>query len=313
MDAQEGGGAGAEPPRGPRRGRAAKRSSTRGNGYRLDWEKADRYISKMQECGTRFILWTHTADYCGARILSPQSCDVRACRRCAKRRTGRLIEAYARQVQTFKMPALVTFTVPNVQTSAELPAALELLVKGFEKLRRRSVWPKRARGFWSLEITWSAEKGFHPHIHCVADLPWLKLRDLATTWTALTGAKHQPDVKRAGTPELKEGLVREGTKYTTKEWELEDEPLRAILAVTAGRRMFNPFGGLRAVQDERGKSGARCPGCEKVFDHDDYGREWEACSIDADEVRAVWTGPLWADLHRGWNYPQDFFSKRRKK
>jgi len=270
----------------------------RGDRYKLDWERADRMIEKMETCGDMFNVMHHTVDRCGAIVVAPQSCDCRACRKCSRRRIGRVLTRYQKAVMSFRHPALVTFTVPNVMTAEELPGALKKLVKGFERLRRRSVW-KKCRGFWSLEITWSVMKGFHPHLHCVVDLPWIDLRGLARDWKDLTGGLHEPDVKRPRSPSERAGLAAEGVKYVTKSWELEDAPLRAILAVIGGRRMFNAFGGLKAAVEEDSEP-LVCPKCGDVYLHRKYGTEWEMWGAGAAEVRALLEGPRWPDVYRGW-------------
>jgi hypothetical protein len=158
----------------------------------------------------------------------------------------------------------VTFTVPNVLEAGDLPAALENLIKGFERLRRQNGWPKKARGLWSLEIVWSPERGFHPHIHAVVDLPWIDYRWLGKAWLELTGAKHCPDVKRPENERAREGLVFEALKYILKPGDIDPSALRSVLAVTAGRRMCNPFGGLRARSTESTEDcRLHCPGCER--------------------------------------------------
>jgi hypothetical protein len=189
-------------------------------------------------------------------------CRVRACRHCGKARCARELARYKDGIKAFRCPALLTFTVPNVMTAEELPGSLENLTKNFERLRRHDIWPEGVKGLWSLEITWSKEKGFHPHLHVIADFPWVSDWErelLAAAWSELTGAKHHVDIKRARTPEEREGLAREGIKYVTKAWELEPDALRAILAVMGRRKMLNSFGGLRAGAKEC--SDAECPGC----------------------------------------------------
>jgi len=190
-------------------------------------------------------------DRCGARVFVQFRCDERPCALCAPRRVRRIRRRYELIIRKFIRPSLLTFTVPNVKAPGELPGSIQGLTQGYQLLRRDEVWPK-CKGFWSLEVTWSAEQGYHPHLHVLADFPFLENweRDfrggIAAAWSRLTGAKHEVDLARPKTPEEREGLFREAIKYVTKQWELDDSALRAILAVIGQRRMFNPFGGLEA-------------------------------------------------------------------
>ncbi|HXJ72962.1 MAG TPA: protein rep [Candidatus Dormibacteraeota bacterium] len=216
----------------------------------------------MAACGTQVTRFRHQRTSCGAMVYVPIRCRVRSCRHCGRARCARELARYKGAIQGFRMPAILTFTVPNVKTAEELPGAVENLTKNFERLRRHRIWPKAARGLWSLEITWSEAKGFHPHLHVLADFPWVSDYErelLAAAWSELTGARHQVDIKRARTPEQREGLAHEGIKYVMKAWELDPAALRAILAVIGRRKMLNAFGGLRA--GAKRDSEALCPGC----------------------------------------------------
>ena len=211
----------------------------------------------------------------------------------------RVQRRYARDVAAFRHPALVTLTVPNARTPEELEAALGLLLGGFRELRRRKAWPKKARGLWSLEVTWSAERGFHPHLHVVCDLPWADFEELSAEWQRLTGARHRPDVKRAISARQRAGLLREGIKYVAKAWELPEEALLVVASALAGRRMVQPFGGVRAHDEEPG--GVVCPCCEVPYDPRLFDQDWLRTWVNAEDLQRIATGPRWADWRReGW-------------
>ncbi len=281
----------------------------RGDNYVLDFAAADREIADAKLCGTLFKSWKHRP--CGARIATKDRCQRRSCPHCSHVRAAGLKAQYEELVSRFKRPAMLTFTVPNVQTAQALLTAVSLLVKGFERLRRRACWPDCVPGLWALEIVWSAEKGYHPHLHCIIDAPWLDLAAISTAWTELTGAKHQPDLKRA-LGDLRVGLLSEGIKYVMKCWELRGdgadvhdasgtEPLRAVIAILAGRRAVNLFGGLKLPEKPKKKAyELSCPGCGAPFNPRRYGWEWELCYVSAEEFMAMATGPLWANVYQGF-------------
>ncbi len=201
------------------------------------------------------------------------------------------------------MPALLTLTVPNEHTLEGLCKALETLTKGFSKLRRHKLWPKGTKGVWSLEITWSEDKGYHPHIHAVVDLPWIDFRWLAKAWHDLTGAKHCPDVTRPRNQEERENLPYEAIKYVSKAWELPPDVLRGILAVIGRRKMLNSFGGIRAKKEEKVPTGACCPGCETPLADCMLNMERSTLSTkDAGEL-VTWLKTEGHPVYNDWYYP----------
>lgn len=257
----------------------------------------------MERCGNQVIRFHHKRITCGANIFIPASCDVRACRHCGKARTAREVARYSDGIAGFHRPALLTLTVPNVETVDELCKALETLTKGFERLRRHKEWPKAARGVWSLEITWSEDKGYHPHIHAVCDFPWVNFEWLNAAWEELTGAKHRPDVTRPRSQEERDRLPWEGMKYVTKAWELPPDVLRTLLAVLGRRRLFNSFGGLRAKKDDSESSGACCPGCEAPLAY--CFRNLDRSTLQASEVDGLvtWLRIEGRPVYTDWFYP----------
>ncbi len=267
--------------------------------FRLDETRGRRDLESARLCGKRAVIWEHKP--CGARGPVIDSCNRRVCTKCSRRRAAHVQRRYARDVAAFRHPALVTLTVPNARSPESLEAALGLLLGGFRELRRRRVWPKGTRGLWSLEVTWSAEHGYHPHLHVVCDLPWVDFEDLSAEWERLTGARHRPDVKRAITDRSRAGLLREGIKYVAKPWELPGEALLAVASALAGRRMVQPFGGVRAHDEDPGR--LLCPCCEEPYDPHLFEEDWFRTWVNSEDLQAFATGPRWVDWSAmGWKH-----------
>jgi len=291
------GGLGAEPPRDlkhvTRRAEMSSRSSLRNNQYKFDYEWADLEIERAAHCGNIWQTLTHSN--CGAIVAFPTRCDSRACKRCASFRGARLRSRYQQPLMDIKALSMLTFTIKNVMTLAELPEALETLMKGWERIRRRKVWNKEARGVWSLEITWSKTNGFHPHLHVVGHIPWIDLDELHVVWGKLTGAKARPHIERARSTPDKLALIKESMKYVCKSWELDPEPKRGVLAILKKRNAVHPFGGLKRVPDpEREK--CHCPRCGVKFKYNEWERE------EHDSLKALRRHPLWADIYWEWEW-----------
>jgi hypothetical protein len=257
----------------------------------------------MKFCGQQVLRFVHKRIICNASIFIPTSCDVRTCQHCGKARTGRELARYEDSIKAFHHPALLTLTVPNVMTLEELCVSLETLTKGFEKLRRHKMWPKGARGVWSLEVTWNPDTGYHPHIHAVCDLPYLDFRWLSKAWSDLTGAKHCPDVKRPKNDEQKARLAREGIKYVSKAWELPPDVLRGLLAILGKRKLLNSFGGLRAKKEDKLASGACCPGCQVPLRQCGMNMERHVLLHEEADRIATWLKTEGHGVFTDWYYP----------
>lgn len=254
------------------------------------WERAC-----VEKCGQSVTYWRHD---CGAKWSVPQSCNRRTCGRCSKSRASRTQARYGHAVAAMKWPALVTLTVPNARTPELLEVQLGVLVQGFRELRRRGVW-KDCPGLWSIEVTWNPRTGYHPHIHAIVDLPFVSLRELSAEWERLTGARAQPDVKRAITPEQKLGLCREGIKYVSKPWELPEDVLEVLAGVVAGRRLVQPFGGLEPQPESEAGPELCCPRCAMVYGKR---RGFKSSDVSQGELRRVIIfGHAWRDYYPdGW-------------
>jgi hypothetical protein len=177
----------------------------------------------------------------------------------------------------------ITLTRENLDTiSANDIAALRASMK---QLRRRDIWRKNVvGGITSIELT-NTGKGWHPHIHVLADCEWLAI-DTPSPKKWHSRAQKKQLYKRANT-ELHDvwcecigqvmasinvrrcdgaTAVREVLKYAVKGSDLadsEDAIGPAIRAVSAGR-LCTPFGSLygkRLVTAAESKPPLPCPKC----------------------------------------------------
>lgn len=255
----------------------------------FDFERAAREKRKMEECGRWWVVWTH--NLCGAKVATALSCDSRFCVRCAKKRVRRIVEGYRGQLR--RPVRHIVLTVPNAQKAEDLPLALYVLVEGFKRLRRRRIW-RGKRGLYSVEVTWSRERGFHPHLHILVEWSgWVNYDEVHRVWREITRrlgceAKHRPDVRFCRDVG---GGLREALKYVTKMWCLDDEVKDVLMALFVGRRLVQTFGGLKKREDD---GVLVCPRCGAIF----VFREWTMEVMSEDEY--VWDrmhGTGWGDYY----------------
>jgi hypothetical protein len=144
---------------------------------------------------------------CGAYLARPVSCRVRVCPDCERARAARLARRFAGLTLDMARPIFWTFTVPNVAPD-RLELGVDWLLESFRRLRRRAIFrggPCRkvgapapagdrclghapiAGGVYALEATWSAQRGdWHPHIHVLADAPYVRWAEMRDAWRAAT-------------------------------------------------------------------------------------------------------------------------------
>jgi hypothetical protein len=132
----------------------------------------------------------HSGMFCKAHLLCPV---------CAIRRGVKTLQKYHQRAvhlaDAFDF-YLVTLTVKNGDDLAERHRHLK---NAFKRLRTRGrdgygEWSRVAGAVWSTEFTFSAESGWHPHLHVLVALPkgeppirYGQGSQLALDWLAVTG------------------------------------------------------------------------------------------------------------------------------
>lgn len=188
--------------------------------------------------------------------LESSYCNQRWCLVCNRIRTARLISGYLSQIQTFKDPYFVTLTKETVHAD-DLAASMKLMGVAWRKI---TDWARKTRidfkGVRKAECTIRPDDKYHYHFHLVVEgkenaewliARWLKLMK----GQADRGAQ---DMRVANDNSLKE-LFKYFTKLTTKGLNgkrvmFDTRRMDVIFQAMRGRRVFQPFGGLRIVMEE---------------------------------------------------------------
>lgn len=187
-------------------------------------------------------------------------CRRRWCATCASINMATLINKYTPELRALNDPHFVTLTVRNCRAD-KLPAVLEMMGKTWRKItdtaRKKGI---PLRGIRKTEVKSSERKGFHPHFHLIVEgeaaAQWLRAQWLERL-EFCTGPKGQ-DVRAIESDQMDRAII-EVMKYATKLTcadDTDNQPLctpwemDVIFRTTHGKRLIQPFGGIRAVPED---------------------------------------------------------------
>lgn len=230
--------------------------------------KAGLRVEKVKTCGD-WLLFRHFPTKGETKLHSAFFCCTHlVCGFCAIRRGARMMARYLERFTTIRKahpelkPYLVTLTVRN---GADLLERLTHLEKSLTRLHKRRLG-KRSRSLltairgavWSYEVTYSANKGWHPHVHAI----WLATEEpdkfaLRAEWHEITGDSFMCDVRpiqpeeTVETPDVDphaKGFA-EVFKYAMKAAELPPTVALDAYTVLRGRRLVRSFGAFFGVPE----------------------------------------------------------------
>lgn len=270
-------------------------------------EKSNPHLMKvnesLQECGS-FLVFRHYFTVGVYKLVSGSTCKKHLlCALCAIRRAAKCIAVYSEKIsqvraeQSIELEELmITFTVKNGEDLKErfdhlLSSMGKILEKRRNSLKKKpltSTEMKHISGaVYSYEVTYSQEKGFHPHCHMIALVPQgafqytrkkikgksILVPDLLKTgiisdWKAITGDSWIIDVRKIENTEMPlPGQDIKGTrlqalievfKYALKMNRMDkdhetdsQENVRIQVEsyqILRGRRMIGSFGSLWGVK-----------------------------------------------------------------
>ena len=230
-------------------------------------------VEKVKVCG-EWLLFRHFPTLQQTKLRASNFCCTHLiCGVCAIRRGARMMARYlerftwVRAKEPALQPYLVTLTVRNGTDLRErldhLDRSLTRLNKRRNGKRSRSLLTTIKGAVWSYEVTYSVDKGWHPHVHAV----WLAevepdMHALRREWEDVTGDSFMCDVR----PIVPEGSERpadnetpmvdpfangfaEVFKYALKAAELPPTQALEAYRVLRGRRLVRSFGEFYGVQE----------------------------------------------------------------
>lgn len=263
----------------------------------------EKEVKSLQECGS-FLVFRHYLTLGMYKLVQGCTCKKHLlCALCAIRRAAKCIAIYSEKINQSKASAgiefdevMITFTIKNGDDLSErFDHLMESMVRMLQKRRDAITKSKKTHtelkhvssAVYSYEVTYSSDKGFHPHCHMVALIPKgvftftpmkIKSKDvevplvlkegIVADWHAITGDSYIVDVRRiTDTAMPEQGQDISGTrlealvevfKYALKMNQINkkakagsEENLRIQVEayeVLKGRRMIGSFGSLRGVK-----------------------------------------------------------------
>lgn len=200
----------------------------------------------------------------GTMRTTSKYCKNRWCTTCNNIRTGKMINGYEPQLKEFKNPYFVTLTLPTC-LGDYLPNRIKEMEKVWRQItdlnRKNKVFTSFC-GLRKMECTIRWQDHYHYHYHIIIDgkeqAEWLVAQWLKRFKSANVLAQ---DIRPANENSLKE-LFKYFTKlmakddglFTTQDRQISSfKRLDFLFNTLRGKRVFQPFGGLKMISEEIGE------------------------------------------------------------
>ena len=191
----------------------------------------------------------------GKRRLASKRCEGRWCPRCQSIRIAKMIQGYGPQIGELKEPYFVTLTAPTV-TEEELPEQMKAFQERWNNITIQRYWRKnKPKGIRKVECTIRPEGKYHYHWHIIIDG-----KDNAE-WIVSQWLQRCPDASNLAQDirPVRQGEYLEIFKYFTKliaqdkstgKRFIDFKRLDAVMVAMRGKRVYQPFGGLKKVEED---------------------------------------------------------------
>lgn len=192
--------------------------------------------------------------------ISTTYCKNRWCLLCNSIRTAILINGYMPIIKEFKEPYFVTLTVPTCSEGVlkSRIITLQLIWTKINKLAQRH--KISFKGIRKAECTLRPDEQYHYHFHVIlegkAQATWLISRWLE--YTKHIGARRLAQDMRAveslkgGSLELFKYFTKILSKHNGKSY-IDYKGLNVIFEALKGHKIFNSFGGIKAISEDLGQ------------------------------------------------------------
>lgn len=196
----------------------------------------DLIAKQLAECQETELLASCT--HCGKSWWVVNKCRLRVCPLCsyaiAKERGAYLIA----MTKHMEHPKLLTLTTR--QWTGDPHQGIKHLKAQFARLRRSKLFRAVKGGAYQVELK-KKENGFHIHIHCLFDGPYMPYQKIFSEWRRILGETcPQIDIRAATSQRAREYAAKYAAKaggYDTAAFAVVDWYL-----ATKGERLFATFG-----------------------------------------------------------------------
>lgn len=202
-------------------------------------------VKRLELCGAHATIWhSPSTDTIAVRAYH---CGMRCCPRCREThsaKTREKIDRFLALVPPHRL-SMITFTLLHSDTP--LSDQIDRLYASFKELRKTALWKKaKPRGYSVLEICRSTDGlMWHPHLHLLANTPYILDEALRQEWHRITGDSYIVDIRRVNTrarDEHRDYLCGYLTKPATTDILLHDNILTEWIDSLMHRHVLIGFG-----------------------------------------------------------------------
>lgn len=202
-------------------------------------------VRRLELCGAHATVWhSPSTDTVAVRAYH---CGMRCCPRCRETHSAKTREKLNRFLALVPPHRLsmITFTLQHSDTP--LSEQMDRLYASFKELRKSKIWQKaKPRGYSVLEICRSTDGlRWHPHLHLLANTPYILDDNLRAEWLRITGDSYIVDIRRvnsASRDRHRDYLCGYLTKPATADIIMHDEILTEWIDALLHRHVLISFG-----------------------------------------------------------------------
>ena len=152
---------------------------------------------RLELCGAHATIW-HSPSTDTIRVQA-YHCGLRCCPRCREMHASRTRTTLGRFLANVPRNRLSMITLTMAHTQLPLCEQIDGLYASFRRLRASRIWQdNKPKGYAVLEITYNVDrKEWHPHLHLLAESPYIPHAALRGAWTTATrGTASIVDIRR---------------------------------------------------------------------------------------------------------------------
>jgi len=202
-------------------------------------------VRRLELCGAHATIWhSPSTDTIAVRAYH---CGMRCCPRCRETHSAQTREKLDRfliLVPPHRL-SMITFTLQHADTP--LSEQIDRLYASFKQLRKSPLWRRaKPRGYSVLEISRSTDGlHWHPHLHLLANTPYILDDKLKAEWLRITGDSWIVDIRRVNSrarDEHRDYLCGYLTKPATTDILMHDAILTEWIDALMHRHVLISFG-----------------------------------------------------------------------
>jgi len=250
----------------------------------LDQYSTSHRSKQLREC-RNFAWFAINKESREVKVLA-NACRLRWCPICARAKSAAVAFSVGEFLKNIDRPKFLTLTLRH--SVAPLAHQINSIYKAFRALRKTKLWRKKVKGgIWFFQIKKSsADKLWHPHIHCVLESGYIAQQALSELWFKISKSSFVVDIR---TVYKKDKAADYIARYSARPSNLKDMPLDdriSLISSLHGRRLCGAFGSAKGVD----LKGAR---------PDDDGT-WRRISTWSKTLKSSHAGELGSVLFRCW-------------